>query len=125
MSRVVVLSILGVSLVCGACSTIRTAGYVVDAVKMIGRGAAEEDTAASFTIRNGPAIVAITEGLRQFDVRADIEAVEQGVSILRLVGAYVEVLHAIEWLIAQGVTAILGNDEISQTLLYAILKSGG
>ncbi len=125
MNRVVVLSILGMSLVCGGCSTIRTAGHVVDAVKMLRRGAAEDDTAASFTIRNGPEMVALAEGLSQFDVRADIEAVEQGVSVLRLVGAYVEVLHAIEWLIVQGATAILGNDELSQTLLYVILKSGG
>lgn len=124
MKRLAALMILGTLPLFGSCSTIRTAGHVIDAVKMVGRGAAEEDTAVSFTLQNGPEIMALAKGLSQFDIRADIEAIEHGVAVVRIVGAYIEVLNAINWLIIQGATAILANDEISQTLLYVILKSG-
>ena len=125
MGRLAALLLLGALPLAGGCSTLRTAGHVLDAVKLVGRGAKQEETAVAFTLENGPEIVALAKGLSQFDVRADIEAIERGIAVVRIVGAYVEVLNAIQWLVDQGAAALLANDELSQTLLYVILKSGG
>jgi len=100
------------------CSTIRTAERVADAVF----GSTQESV--SFTVRGGPPIAELAEGLGQFDVQAHVEAVETGIAIVEIVGTLYEIQKAVGWIVATGAKAIAASDELAQAILGAVLKSG-
>ena len=85
-----------------------------------------EDTEISLTVKGDQSRLDSLElDLRGFDVQAHVDAVETGITIVKLVGTYVAVMKSLDWIIARGLT-VLANDENAELLLnlaFAIAKS--
>ena len=85
-----------------------------------------EDTEVSLTVKGDQiSLDSLEVDLRGFDVQAHVDAVKTGVTVVRLVGAYVEIMKTLEWIIARGLT-VLANDENAEILLnlaFAVAKS--
>ena len=80
-----------------------------------------EDTEVSFTVKGDQIrLDSLEVDLRGFDVQAYVDAVETGITVVRLVGAYVEIMKTLDWLASQGLL-LLANDD-NAALLLAFLK---
>jgi len=93
-----------------------TSGCVTKKVKR----ALQKNTEASLTV-SGDAEILLTvqkELSLVHKVGVNVETIETGVRIIKLVGAYKAVVDAIVWLIQQHLQ-LLGNDEVSRALLEA------
>ncbi len=91
-------------------------GCVTKKVKL----ALQKDTQASLTV-SGDAEILLTvqkELSLLHKVGVNVETIETGVRIIKIVGAYKAVMDAIVWLIQQHLQ-LLGNDEVSRALLEA------
>lgn len=78
-----------------------------------------KETRASLTVAGTDAeILARVERElnRAYDVKATVETMEKGVTIIRIIGAYAKVLKAIEMLLIHSLK-LVANDEVSETLL--------
>ena len=51
-----------------------------------------------------------------------LEALEKGVQILRIIGAYQELVNAITWLVAQNLM-LLANDDVTRSLLSVAIAA--
>lgn len=95
-------------------------GCVTKKVKKI----LKEETRVSLTVR-GDADTVASVGLeleRLYKVKTTVETVEEGVRIVRIIGAYAVVIDAIVWLIRQSLQ-LLANDEVSRTILAAAIAA--
>jgi hypothetical protein len=93
-----------------------TSGCVTKKVKRV----LQKDTEASLTV-SGEAELLLTvqkELSVLHKVGVNVETIETGVRIIKIVGAYKAVVDAIAWLIQQHLQ-LLGNDEVSRALLEA------
>ena len=80
-----------------------------------------EDTEITITVKGDQIRLASLEvDLRGFDVQAYVDAVETGITVVRLVGAYVEIMKTLDWLASQGLLLLAHDD--SAALLLAFLK---
>ena len=87
------------------------------------------EVTVSITVKGDDArLVTLHEELtRRFGVQAHLKVVRTGVTILKIIGIYVAVMDALQWLVRQSLE-LLGNDENSRLLLeaaVALIKSGG
>ncbi|HEX5139035.1 MAG TPA: hypothetical protein VFY93_18845 [Planctomycetota bacterium] len=78
-----------------------------------------KEVQASLTVSSDPG--AVPPDLGALDkVKVSVETLETGITIIRIIGVYAEVVDAITWLIRQNLR-LLANDDISRTLLEAAL----
>lgn len=86
--------------------------------------ALEEETRASFTISGDAQVLATVEKQLSllYKVGVHLETLEKGVQILRIIGAYQEVVNAITWLIARNLM-LLANDEVTRSLLSVAIAA--
>jgi hypothetical protein len=86
--------------------------------------ALEEETRVSLTVTGAAPLPATlgTDLARLHKVGATVETLEKGVRILKLVGAYKEVVDALVWLITQNLK-LLANDEVSRVILEIALAA--
>ncbi len=110
--------VLLAALLANGCTAIRVAKTAKKVVT--------EDTEISLTVKGDQiGLDSLEVDLRGFDVQAHLDAVKTGVTVVRLVGAYVDVMKTLDWMIARGLT-VLANDENAELLLnlaFAIAKS--
>ena len=113
-----ILLVLAAALLASGCTAVRVARTVKKVVT--------EDTEVSLTVKGDQiSLDSLEVDLRGFDVQAHVDAVKTGVTVVRLVGAYVEVMKTLDWIIARGLT-VLANDENAEILLnlaFALAKS--
>ncbi len=107
------LLVLAAALLASGCTAVRVARTVKKVVT--------EDTEVSFTVKSDQIrLDSLEVDLRGFDVQAYVDAVETGITVVRLVGAYVEIMKTLDWLASQGLL-LLANDD-NAALLLAFLK---
>jgi hypothetical protein len=114
-------ALLACSLVLAGCSPMKAAGNAVDSLQKIVTG--EETSEVSLTLSDVPETQKLFETLKDLDVEAVVENVEQGVMIVKLIGTYTELMSAINSLLVKGFVAIVANNGFSQKVLDAAKKA--
>lgn len=103
-----------------SCSTVRRAKSAVRTVKDIVRG--EDEDAVSFSLEDPEDVARAIDVLSNAGVEALIEEAGTGVTIIKFVGKYSELVGAVTDLLKAGLEALLANDEFSATILAAAFK---
>lgn len=99
-------------LACGGCTTMMVAEMIMAA-----------DTSVSITVSGDEAELEsmFAAMSSQFEVETPVRAVQTGVRVLEIVGTYVAVLEAMNWMMAKGLT-LMANDALSEAILYGVFK---
>lgn len=108
-----------VALVLVAALLAHASGCVTKKVKK----ALAKETQASLTVTGDAEILArvLTELSTLHKVGVNVETIEKGVQILKIVGAYKALMDALVWLVKQNLR-LIANDEVTKSLLLAALK---
>lgn len=105
-------ALLLTALLASGCTAVTVAGVVMDALTDVAfTFEGDEQTASSLR----------EQLLDEFGVETAISAVETGVYVIELVGAYAAVIEALAWMTAQGIE-LLANDAVSEAVLTVAIS---